>query len=246
MVISLKNLNKEDISNRSLPPKNPRYNHVRSTLDTGFHAGNAAKKKNIRKKNGEAFSRLKGSELYTVITDYRPQTHETIYSLQENTSPTYATHENLTETEIEIQRPYVLLDIRHEISDYQMYNIESSIHFPSYMFRQDKMPHEIYSVRRIPDHAIIVCSNNEEEGIATATTLVHKNCKNVYLLANSIERFLSRYPDTARGNNPPEAAPPKARIWNPKKLKQRYLNGGRSHRSTTSINTTMSTRSWLP
>ena len=46
----------------------------------------------------------------------------------------------------EIQRPYVLLDIRHEISDYQMYNIESSIHFPSYMFRQDKMPHEIYSV----------------------------------------------------------------------------------------------------
>lgn len=243
MVISL--VNKEDIANRKLPPKNPKYAKIESTIDCGFHVNNI---KTIKKKTGEPFRRIKGSELCQLIRSHRPRIIESIYGLEDHTHNTEITHtsddlHDQNQDDIHKQKPYVLIDVRPETEQYQQYHIESSIHFPNYMFRRDKIPHEIYTVRTIPNSFVIVCSDAEEEGITGATILVQKGVQNVYLLSTSIQKFLSRFIDLSRGSDPPEQAPPKKQIWDPKLLKKRYLHG---NRSTASVRTNMSTRTWVP
>jgi len=199
--------------------------------------------KKIKKRTGEPFKRIKGSELANLIYTHKPHNPESIFCL-EGSEATQVTHdEETSEGSLKQAKNYVLIDVRREPSEFETYQIYSSINFPNHMFRRDRLPHGLYSLKQFQHYYIVVCADDEEEGIEGAKNLVQKAWGNVYLLSTSINKFLSRFTDLAEGTNPPPKAHEKKKIWDPKKLKMQYLT---STGSVTSMRTNCSTRTWFP
>jgi len=186
-----------------------------------------------------------------LIYVHRPIITETIYSLHtihensENRSEAETiTHRSENEPPENLNtQNYLLIDVRDDC-EFSKYHIESSVHFPTFLFRQDKMPANLYNFRNKKGHFLIVCADDEQKCIEAAMILVKKYCDNVYILSNSVKRFLSRYTDFAEGSDPPPPEPLRRKIWNPRILKRQYMSGNYS--TTSSMRSTATTRSWKP
>merc|ERR1711998_542796 len=145
-------------------PTNPKYAHVRSTLDTGASMSKLAEKSKdtFHPKKDEYFMRIKGSQLVELIEDEDVE-EETVYGLvgQETTEvgPCVVHGESAQDMD---EALYLLLDLRDE-GDYEQCHIATAICYPHTQLTHSTnyFSSEIYRYKNRPDRMVIIYDDDE-------------------------------------------------------------------------------------
>jgi centrosomal protein CEP41 len=254
--------------------KKNNFEDIKSSINTGLHVGNV---KIIPKRRGELFRRLKTPEMVTLLQLYSihdEDDQESITNLigddndeknaQNEESKPYvfichdAEEEQLSPIikalESEYAAPFLLLDIREE-EEFNKYHIKTSTLYDPAQLRRDRLGAAVYAFKNKKDKIIVICSNDQNDGIKFANDLCQKYIDNVFLLTTSIERFCLKFPDLCVGHSfpqKPKEEEPKAMMryisWKPTKKHQKIKPS--THRmhdmDLVSNMSTATTRSWKP
>lgn len=163
-------------------------------------------------------------------------------------------------TQLVIDRPYLLLDVRDEECGFDDLHIQSALHFPLLQARRDRIIKEIYFFRSKKNKMIVVCGADKHDTAEACNVLAEKlKADNVYFLTSSIENYTSTYPDQATGTDAlikklrdiQARAQAEAELRSKAKKSQRNEFGSetgstRSKASCMSRHTQISTRTWRP
>jgi len=182
-------------------PRNPKFQHVHSTLDTGAHAGNVRVKVD---RSGEIFRRINRRQLNQLMTASE-EGDESIFALQQNwdevddnddlssvhsgvsrmssssmsstiSQPVVATHSQHLESKAsqngEASDHYLLLDMREDDDAFNKYHIQGAMHYTPAMLRRDYFPPQLFKFKHASDKLIVVYDSDDTSRIGLdASTL---------------------------------------------------------------------------
>lgn len=199
-------------------PTNPKYAHVKSTLDTGASMSkfNEKSKDTFHPKKDEYFKRIKGSQLVELIEDEDVE-EETVYGLvgaQETSAevgPCVVHGEAAQDMD---EALYLLLDLRDE-SEYDQCHISTAIPYPHTQLTHSTnyFSTEIYRYKNRPDRMIIIYDDDERIAAPAGKLFVERGVENVYVLTGGLRKFCEKHEEFVQGIIPeyPESAPPTAK-----------------------------------
>lgn len=189
------------------PPRNDKYAHIQSSLDTGPTVNKVKfiSNKECSKRRDEIFYRLTKTQMHTLLCEYEQDEREDIadvnsgynggpriMSYSETSTPTYS-------------KPYLIYDVR-EPEEYNEGHITQARSYSHTMMRRDKIHPELYQFRNKEACLIIVYCNDESISQEAATLLVQRGADNVYLLTGGIFEFAAEYSMFVEGVVPIPAA----------------------------------------
>lgn len=196
-------------------PKNNKYSHVYSKLDTGITVDKVkfitARESALRR--DEIFFRLTPKQLYQLYNEYEREESETIseagnygssssstyHSFNNTSGPRIVTH--LASSKPVYERPYLILDVR-DVKSYKSNHLLQARSFPYTELRKDKVHPELYNFRNKSDSLIIIYCDNEQISKDTAKLLVDRGTDNIYLLTGGMSEFSLDYPSFIEGDDP--------------------------------------------
>lgn len=250
-----------------------KFDEVRSSINTGLHVGNV---KIIPKRSGELFRRLKTKEFVTLLQLHQAETHhgaESISNLiadsEHKGQSVIISHDALKENDHDENHPdyippfvgdnessFLLLDIREE-AEFDKYHIKGAKYYDTAQLRRDRMGKDIYAYKNKENKIIIVCCNEQKDGVTFANELFKKYIDNAFLLTTSVERFAIKFPDLCVGESLPKDTNnqdrPKAAFYavdfkKPRPHKKIKPLGTRynSEMSMSVMSNASTTRSWKP
>mmetsp|Transcript_23500 Transcript_23500/g.21372 ORF Transcript_23500/g.21372 Transcript_23500/m.21372 type:complete len:301 (+) Transcript_23500:53-955(+) len=197
-------------------PKNEKYSHIESKLDTGLTINKVkiVTAKEFSQRREEIFYRISKHQLYSLYTEYENDEKETITDhitesinkINISSGPTVITYNE--ESEPIYSKPYLILDVR-DINEYLQYHLLHSKSFPYTMINRDVLISDIYQFKNKEEHLIIICCNDERISKNVAKTLVDRGIDNIFLLTGGIKDFILSYPEFIEGVIPSELLPTK-------------------------------------
>merc|ERR1711998_431117 len=199
-------------------PTNPKYAHVKSTLDTGASMSKFTErsKDTFHPKKDEYFKRIKGSQLVELIEDEDVE-EETVYGLvgqQEETTevgPCVVHGESAQDMD---EALYLLLDLRDE-GDYEQCHIATAICYPHTQLTHSTnyFSSEIYRYKNRPDRMVIIYDDDERIAAPAGKLFVERGVENVYVLTGGLRKFCEKHEEFVDGIIPeyPESSPPTAK-----------------------------------
>lgn len=189
-------------------PTNPKYAHVKSTLDTGASMSKLVEKHkdSFHPKKDEYFKRIKGSQLVELIEDEDVE-EETVYGLmgQETEVGPCVVHSEGDQDMDEAL--YLLLDLRDE-AEFDACHISTAIPYPHTLLTHSTnyFTAEIYRYKNRPDRMIIIYDDDERIAAPAGKLFVEKGVENVYILSGGLRKFCDKHEEFVLGT-PPEYVP---------------------------------------
>eukprot|EP00164_Ancoracysta_twista_P007090 GFYU01010010.1.p1 GENE.GFYU01010010.1~~GFYU01010010.1.p1 ORF type:complete len:299 (+),score=78.22 GFYU01010010.1:118-1014(+) len=215
----------EDVMNKRIP-KNPKYAHVKSALDTGFTI-NKLLEKGVDRRKDEKFKRLKPSTLIRFIGDedepesvynlvpsnmQGPSAHAQIMNLggDENQIISYSPpipREGQEPEAPKMNKSYLLCDLR-EKTEWENCNIRTSVSYPISNFHHAVNPFqgEVFRYKNQEEKIIVIYDEDERLSIQAANFFYEKGVDNVYVLTGGLRGFAQDFEVYIDGELPP---PPK-------------------------------------
>merc|ERR1711907_281896 len=196
-------------------PTNPKYAHVKSTLDTGASMSKLVEKHkdSFHPKKDEYFKRIKGSQLVELIEDEDVE-EETVYGLmgQETEVGPCVVHSEGDQDMDEAL--YLLLDLRDE-AEFDACHISTAIPYPHTLLTHSTnyFTAEIYRYKNRPDRMIIIYDDDERIAAPAGKLFVEKGVENVYILSGGLRKFCDKHEEFVLGTPPEylESCPPTAK-----------------------------------
>lgn len=196
---------KKDVLQQRIP-SNPKYAHVKSTLDTGASVSKFEEKaKNVSKpKVDEYFKRIKGSHLVELIEDEDVE-EESVFALvgaeEVKGSAECVVHSEASQEMDEAL--YLLLDLRDE-ADFEECHINTATHYPHTQLTHSTnyFSAEIYRYKNRPDRMIILYDDDERISGAAGKLFVEKGVENVYVLTGGLRKFSEKFEEHVIGTIP--------------------------------------------
>lgn len=233
-------------------PTNPKYAHVKSTLDTGASMSKFVEKSkdSFHPRKDEYFKRIKGSQLVELIEDEDVE-EETVYGLvsQQDTATEVGQHvvHGPGATDMD-EALYLLLDLRDEM-EHQIGHIATAVAYPHTQLTHSTnyFSAEIYRYKNRPDRMIIIYDDDERIAAPAAKLFVERGVENVYVLTGGLRKFCEKHEEFVQGEVPeyPESSPPTAGSCRTARSSRPPMTGrsGASHASRSSVATVASQRS---
>merc|ERR1711988_541159 len=199
-------------------PTNPKYAHVKSTLDTGASMSKLVEKHKdtYHPKKDEYFKRIKGGQLVELIEDEDVE-EETVYGLVGQADETTEVGPCVTHGEAAQDMDealYLLLDLRDEV-EFDMCHITTAIPYPHTQLTHSTnyFSAEIYRYKNRPDRMIIIYDDDERIAAAAGKLFVERGVENVYVLTGGLRKFCEKHEEFVSGVPPayPESCPPTAK-----------------------------------
>merc|ERR1711988_1556690 len=196
-------------------PTNPKYAHVKSTLDTGASLSKATErsKQTYHPKKDEYFKRIKGGQLVELIEDEDVE-EETVYGLVGQADETTEVGPCVTHGEAAQDMDealYLLLDLRDEV-EFDMCHITTAIPYPHTQLTHSTnyFSAEIYRYKNRPDRMIIIYDDDERIAAPAGKLFVERGVENVYVLTGGLRKFCEKHEEFVTGIPPqyPESTPP--------------------------------------
>merc|ERR1712188_90456 len=190
-------------------PSNPKYAHVRSTLDTGASMSKFVEKhkETFHPKKDEYFKRIKGGQLVELLEDEDVE-EETVYGLmgaqESEVGPTVVHGEGDQDMD---EALYLLLDLRDE-AEYDACHINTAMPYPHTLLTHSTnyFTAEIYRYKNRPDRMIIIYDDDERIAAPAGKLFVEKGVENVYILSGGLRKFCDKHEEFVLGT-PPEYVP---------------------------------------
>ncbi|GAQ82153.1 hypothetical protein KFL_001020040 [Klebsormidium nitens] len=164
-------------------PKNPKYENVKATVDSGPNMLGAAEqlnetKINILFKKEEFFKRMKPATLARLLTQERP--------------------------ELDV----IVLDVRPEEA-FQIGRIRNAISYPSPLFTRAVNPFssQLLAYMNKEGKAVVLYDEDERIAAAAANLLYEKNTDNVFIVSGGLRRVAADAPELIDGVAPPPPSP---------------------------------------
>eukprot|EP01138_Halocafeteria_seosinensis_P001910 gb/GECG01001956.1/.p1 GENE.gb/GECG01001956.1/~~gb/GECG01001956.1/.p1 ORF type:complete len:285 (+),score=27.77 gb/GECG01001956.1/:1-855(+) len=181
--------------------ENPRYKHVKSTLDTGptTKKQHIPTTREVTKRRDEIFERIRPLELYSMIVEYEEgQNTGTEGGPQIVTIPAAADKDT--------SKPFLLVDARDKEA-YDQCHLMEAINFPAILLNRDKIDYQIMQYKNKPDCCIVIYDENESVAPSVAGKLVERGYENVYLLTGGLRVVAKKYPLLIDGEIPEGLVP---------------------------------------
>jgi len=201
-------------------PTNPKYAHVKSSLDTGASMSKFVDKNKdkVVPKKDEYFKRLKGSQLVDLI-DEEDVEEETVFGLvgqsadRDQASEVGACVVHNEEAQDIAEALYLLLDLRDE-EQYDACRISTAVSYPHTMLTHSTnyFTPEVYRYKNRPDRMIIIYDDDERIAVHAGKLFVEKGVENVYVLSGGLRKFCEKHEEFVLGSPPTyaESCPPTA------------------------------------
>merc|ERR1711988_198815 len=200
-------------------PTNPKYAHVKSTLDTGASMSKYQEKNELsfHPRKDEYFKRIKGSQLVELIEDEDVE-EETVYGLvsQQDTATEVGQHvvHGPGATDMD-EALYLLLDLRDEM-EHQIGHIATAVAYPHTQLTHSTnyFSAEIYRYKNRPDRMIIIYDDDERIAAPAAKLFVERGVENVYVLTGGLRKFCEKHEEFVSGMLPEyhhQSCPPTAK-----------------------------------
>jgi len=198
-------------------PTNPKYAHVKSTLDTGASMSKFVDKHkdSFKPKPDEYFKRIRGSQLVELIEEEDVE-EETVYGLvgrqeaEEAIGPCVVHNEGTHDMD---EALYLLLDLR-DVDAYDECHISTAISYPhtQLMHSTNYFSPEIYRYKNRPDRMIIIYDDDERLAAPAGKLFVEKGVENVYIITGGLRKFCEKFEEYVLGTIPEyaESCPPTA------------------------------------
>eukprot|EP00615_Pteridomonas_danica_P010727 CAMPEP_0114347380 /NCGR_PEP_ID=MMETSP0101-20121206/13839_1 /TAXON_ID=38822 ORGANISM="Pteridomonas danica, Strain PT" /NCGR_SAMPLE_ID=MMETSP0101 /ASSEMBLY_ACC=CAM_ASM_000211 /LENGTH=347 /DNA_ID=CAMNT_0001484625 /DNA_START=122 /DNA_END=1165 /DNA_ORIENTATION=+ len=179
------------------PPRNSKYNDVKSRINTGSSVQKLKQvtARQVNKRRDEQFFRITSTELSDLLAEYEAADLEEDIHMNKgftDFNPRVVIHdENDT---AKIDRPYLILDIRDENS-FRSSHIMQSRSFPQRLLMQDKSSKELVSFKSIEGKLVVLYDDAQtnREAAAAAQILASRGFDNVFVLVGGISEFASKY-----------------------------------------------------
>jgi rhodanese-related sulfurtransferase len=198
--------------------KNPRYNYISPTLNTGIHLGNVKIRPD---RSAEIFKRINRRILHNLLVAHEAE-DESIYGLHDgasnldNDANSTITMTTINAFDGEIKAgshddpSYLLLDVR-DVADFAVNHIETSISYPSINVRRDQFSPQLYKFKNAKNK-IIICydfdEGNTKLALDTVIAMIQKGFDNTVLLTGGLLSFAEKYPHRIIGQLPAELTKP--------------------------------------
>merc|ERR1711988_690212 len=199
-------------------PTNPKYAHVKSTLDTGASMSKLVErsKDTFHPKKDEYFKRIKGSQLVELIEDEDVE-EETVYGLvgqQEETTEVGPCVVHGQAAQDMDEALYLLLDLRDE-AEFDACHINTAIPYPHTQLTHSTnyFSAEIYRYKNRPDRMTIIYDDDERIAAPAGKLFVERGVENVYVLTGGLRKFCEKHEEFVDRIIPeyPESSPPTAK-----------------------------------
>jgi len=184
-------------------PQNPKYENVRSTLDTGSSVNKwKASNADAKPKKDEYFKRIRGSQLIELM-DEEDIEEESVYNIGVDESEENRTAVHTAEEVDPSEALFLLLDIRSE-EDFNTGHIRMAIHYPHTQLHHatNYFTSEIYRYKNRPDRMIVLYGDDDKSAAAAATLFVEKGVDNVFVLTGGLSKFVVKFEEYIQGDVP--------------------------------------------
>merc|ERR1712166_324122 len=182
--------------------ENPKYGHIRATIDTGASMSKYLDKHadSFRPKKDEFFKRIRGSQLVELM-DEEDIEEESVYNLGAEDENKTAVH-NASESEVD-EAFFLLLDLRSE-EEFMDGHVRMAVQYPHTQLHHatNYFTPEIYRYKNRPDRMIVVYGDDDRQAAVTGTLFVEKGVENVFVLTGGLQRFVVKFEEYVVGNVP--------------------------------------------
>eukprot|EP00656_Telonema_subtile_P050356 TRINITY_DN64_c0_g2_i1.p1 TRINITY_DN64_c0_g2~~TRINITY_DN64_c0_g2_i1.p1 ORF type:complete len:269 (-),score=73.36 TRINITY_DN64_c0_g2_i1:404-1210(-) len=183
-------------------PQNPKYDHVRSSLDTGCSVTKWMSKNgdSCRPKKDEFFKRIRGSQLVELM-DEEDIEEESVYNLaseEDNKTAVHAAGDGHVEEAF-----FLLLDLRGE-EEYAQGHIRMAMHYPHTQLHHatNYFTPEIYRYKNRADRMIVLYGDDDKIAATAGSLFVEKGVENVFVLTGGLQRFVVKFEEYVSGEVP--------------------------------------------
>jgi len=182
--------------------ENPKYGHIRATIDTGASMSKYLDKHadSFRPKKDEFFKRIRGSQLVELM-DEEDIEEESVYNLGAEDENKTAVH-NASESEVD-EAFFLLLDLRSE-EEFMDGHVRMAVQYPHTQLHHatNYFTPEIYRYKNRTDRMIILYSDTDRMAATAATLFVEKGVENVFVLTGGLSKFCEKFEEYVEGNVP--------------------------------------------
>ena len=216
------------------PKRNQKYANVKGTLDTGnsFSKVKLISSREYIRKRDELFKRVRPLTVFELVQENEDQ-KESIMNLGDSVDdPTVAvsparrnnqgsmqgvlggspgspsgSHHVVVDAkkDTKFSRPYLLLDTREAVEDYNVCRVSTATHYPVDWLRHDKITPALFHYKNKDGKVIVLYALDDRKGRTTANQFVEKGFDNIFLLTGGLEAFIKEYPQMVDGSLPDEA-----------------------------------------
>lgn len=163
--------------------------------------------KEVAKKKGELFRRIKPSTLFKLIN--QEEKSESIYNWKRPEDDAVSQASGYTSVTIKteqlpvgIETDFLLIDLR-EPDEYEKYHIKEALNFPGTRIKQDKYIPQLYQYKNKENKIIVLYHFEEKPGIDYTVQLFEKGYDNLFLLNGGVEGFGQEIPEGLEGKDVP-------------------------------------------
>jgi hypothetical protein len=156
------------------PPRNSKYNDVKSRIDTGstIQKIKSATSRQVNKRRDEQFYRITSRELSDLLSEYEASDMDEDIHLNKgfaDYNPRIVVHDS--EAEVKIERPYLILDVRDEVAFRECHIMQARC-FPQRLLMQDRSTKELVCFKSVEGKLVVLYDDAQQNRLATAAAQI--------------------------------------------------------------------------
>eukprot|EP00696_Hemimastix_kukwesjijk_P015566 gnl/Hemi2/3786_TR1329_c0_g1_i1.p1 gnl/Hemi2/3786_TR1329_c0_g1~~gnl/Hemi2/3786_TR1329_c0_g1_i1.p1 ORF type:complete len:325 (+),score=83.49 gnl/Hemi2/3786_TR1329_c0_g1_i1:158-1132(+) len=207
-------------------PKNPKFDYIQPSIDTGSSVTKTAVVKEerdmVKARPWEKFRRLSPGTVNKILVEHQTKIVAACQRSAEtdpNASPGEFTVSDVVDRKLEApaipqafahhmpseepEKAFLLLDLRDN-TEFEAFHLKFATSYPSAMLSRSMncFTREILEYRNKPNKIIILVDDDERTAVPAGNTMFERDIDNIFVMAGGHKEFCPRFPENVVGTIP--------------------------------------------